>query len=395
MHPLLLDLTRGRPGALHALHSALAAAGGPLRNNTDDGVVLTFVWEGGATAVGLHCGLHHEPAAMQRVDGTDVWHHEAVAPHDTYVAYRFVADDPFLAGRPADDAAWVDAMLRAHRCAHADANNPRRIAPIASLFVGDRDGSEQGHDHESILSLDRAPDDHWFRPHHSPEGAVMQFDHHFASLDQTRTITVWTPPSAGVDMPLLVLLDGASFLRLAHLPRALDRAAADGGTDMPVVAFVGEQPVAAVGLAHELVPLLRDRFPVSRDAARTLAGGASLGGLASMHAALTHPDVIGAVLSVSGSYWWGAERDGRPEWLTRSLADHPVPPVRVYQQIGLFEDGPLPDTPGVTHLDANRRFRAALVQQGVEVHYEELSTAHDVCAFRVAVLRGIAALLPG
>ncbi len=50
-------------------------------------------------------------------------------------------------------------------------------------------------------------------------------------------------------------------------------------------------------------------------------------------------------------------------------------------------------SPNVSHLEANRNLHALLTEQGVEVTYDELGTAHDVCAFRVAVLRGLHGLL--
>jgi enterochelin esterase family protein len=123
-------------------------------------------------------------------------------------------------------------------------------------------------------------------------------------------------------------------------------------------------------------------------------GGASLGGLASTYAALEH-DAIGNVLSVSGSFWYGTERDGLPEWLTRRLAIEPRRDLRIYQQIGRLEDQPLALSPGVSHLVANRHFRDVAIAKGYELHYDELDTAHDICAFREAIVRGLTALLGG
>ena len=125
-----------------------------------------------------------------------------------------------------------------------------------------------------------------------------------------------------------------------------------------------------------------------------MLGGASLGGLAAAYTAMEQPAAIGNVLSVSGSFWYGCERDGTPEWLARRMAMEPVGAFRLYQQIGLLEDAPLSLSPGVSHLVANRHFRDVAVAKGHEVIYEELTTAHDLAAFRVAAMRGLAALLP-
>jgi enterochelin esterase family protein len=123
-------------------------------------------------------------------------------------------------------------------------------------------------------------------------------------------------------------------------------------------------------------------------------GGASLGGLQSTFTAMEHPDVVHNVLSVSGSFWYGPDLPDQPEWLTSRIGAEPVLPLRLYQQIGRLEDGPLSFAPGVTHLGANRRFRDAALARGYDLQYDELGTAHDVCAFRVATLRGLQHLLP-
>ncbi len=60
---------------------------------------------------------------------------------------------------------------------------------------------------------------------------------------------------------------------------------------------------------------------------------------------LRHADVVGNVLSLSGSFQWfpGAldetgAKDGEPGWLTRQYAATPYRPIRFYLQAGRFED---------------------------------------------------------
>lgn len=408
MHPSLQDLHDGRI-ELAALHAALHAAHGPLRAVRADGMVdVTFVWIGEAPSVSLQCGLVRGGASvlMERLLHHPVWSITLTAAPDTLVSYRFVVDDPFAGARDLDEAGWQRLMLVAQQRSFADPANPHRIAPLAVLF-GLPVPPEQ---YESVLALDTAPTAPWFEPHEAPTGRLHHFEHTSSALGDRRTITVWTPPVVRADHPLVVLLDGTSFLQLAELPRALDAAVARGDVRPPIVAFVHEahgstgladrtrelscNPAHAAMLTDELVPELRRRFPVSAEAADTVLGGASLGGLASAFTATGRPDVVGNVLSVSGSFWFGLERDGRDQWLTRRLQAEPVPGLRWYQQIGRLEDGPLAVAPDVTHLQANRHLHQLLVAQGVDVTYDELGTAHDVCAFRIAVLRGLCALLP-
>jgi enterochelin esterase family protein len=405
---LEVERTQGSTASVHALRAALAEANGPLRLSATDGVTaLTFVWIGDAPKVSMQCGLvdHGNSAAMARIGGSDVWTLEVAAANDTLVSYRYVVDDPFLDAGPLDDAEWQRLMLLAQQRSFADPHNPHRLPPLASLF-GIAVTEDQW---ESILSLPDAPDARWFAPHSAPVGSFERFDHRSAALGDTRTVTVYTPAGPSGPRPLVVLLDGPSWLTIADLPRAIDAAVQAGEIDAPVMAFVHE-PHGSNGLvdrvlelscngqharmlADELIPFLRSRHLVEGPE-RTILGGASLGGLASTFTAMKHPHAVGNVLSVSGSYWYGTERDGQPEWLTRQLAIGNTPPMRVYQQIGRLEDGPLSLSPGVSHLDANRHFRDVALAQQFDLRYEEMGTAHDIAAFRVAAMHGLLALLP-
>jgi enterochelin esterase family protein len=410
LHPLLLEVARthGSVQSLDALRAGLAASRGPLTEPaTDGGITVTFVWIGEAPQVSLQCGLvnHGNSTALTRIPGTEVWTLEVSATDDTLVSYRYVVDDPFLGAGPLDDAEWQRLMLEAQARAFADPHNPRRLPPLASLF-----GLAVAEDQwESVLSLPAAPDASWFSSTEAADGSFERFEHVSAALGDTRDITIYVAPGPSTERPLVVLLDGPSWLSIADLPRAVDAAVHAHEMASPIVAFVHQahgsnglvdrvrelscNPQHARMLADELIPFLRSRYRVA-GADHTVLGGASLGGLASMFTAMEHPHVVHNVLSVSGSFWFGLERDGRPEWLTRQLAEHQKPPRRVYQQIGRLEDGPLQVSPTVSHLAANRHFRDVATANGIELTYEEMGTAHDIAAFRIAVMRGLITLLP-
>ena len=46
------------------------------------------------------------------------------------------------------------------------------------------------------------------------------------------------------------------------------------------------------------------RYRTLPDASNTALGGSSLGGLATLHLGLTHPDVFGRLAVMSPSVWW-------------------------------------------------------------------------------------------
>jgi predicted alpha/beta superfamily hydrolase len=57
-------------------------------------------------------------------------------------------------------------------------------------------------------------------------------------------------------------------------------------------------------LLEELKPLMDDSYRTLVDRAGTAIGGSSLGGLLSMHLALTHPHAFSAAAVMSPSVWW-------------------------------------------------------------------------------------------
>jgi predicted alpha/beta superfamily hydrolase len=77
--------------------------------------------------------------------------------------------------------------------------------------------------------------------------------------------------------------------------------------------------------------------------------GSSLGGVASVHIALRHPEVFGKAAGMSSSFWWSGQRMIAD---VRALQDKP--PVRLYIDAGTENDG----------VEDTRLMRAALLQRG-------------------------------
>ena len=54
----------------------------------------------------------------------------------------------------------------------------------------------------------------------------------------------------------------------------------------------------------ELVPWIRERYRIGKNAKLNVVAGSSFGGLAAAYTAFVHPDIFGNVLSQSRSFWW-------------------------------------------------------------------------------------------
>lgn len=62
-------------------------------------------------------------------------------------------------------------------------------------------------------------------------------------------------------------------------------------------------------LVEELKPFIDSEYRTLTDAANTGLGGASLGGLVSLHLGLRHPMVFGKLAVMSPSVWWDNKED--------------------------------------------------------------------------------------
>lgn len=226
-------------------------------------------------------------------------------------------------------------------------------------------------------------------------------------LSNTRTITIYTPPgyaAKGGPYPFVLAFDGSSFVHTMQVPRLLDHMI-DAGVIPPLVAIFVDQidiahrsrelpPNAQFGrfLVDELLPTLRKDYRLTTDPRRSIIAGASYGGLASTWIARDHPDVFGAVLSQSGSYWWAPEqtrfdavRMSPQEWLPRQFAQGKKLPLRFYLDVGTWE--------GNAMLAGNRHLRDVLQAKGYEVTYKEFTGGHTFLDWRSGFPDGLISLI--
>lgn len=158
----------------------------------------------------------------------------------------------------------------------------------------------------------------------------------FASqaLGNSREITVFLPPGYAQDTqrryPTLYVNDGqdqeALHIRetLARLcqrrqippiivvavPTNPHRLQEYGTAVCPNAQYLGTQ-AAEYGrfLTTELMPAINQQFRTSQNPAETGIFGVSLGGLSAFDIAWNHPDLLGIVGVMSGSFWWRAAED--------------------------------------------------------------------------------------
>ncbi|WP_125645008.1 esterase family protein [Nonomuraea sp. WAC 01424] len=235
-----------------------------------------------------------------------------------------------------------------------------------------------------------------------PRGTVVE-----GTYDDGRQVWTYLPP--GRDEPsaplgVLVVLDGHAGHSASTV---LDNLHAEGRI-LPTAALFVQQgdrnkELACDAewsrhLAEDLLPWARRRHPLTSDPAATVITGCSLGGLCAAYTGLKHPDVFGGVLMLSGSVWWDPDTlrayarladpaaatdpaatvvgagSRTPVLIDEFMRADPVP-TRIYQEVGTFETGPPPATPGQVH--ASRHLRDVLTLKGYDYRYREFAGGHD------------------
>lgn len=142
-------------------------------------------------------------------------------------------------------------------------------------------------------------------------------------------------------------------------------------------------------LSKEVLPWVQGHWNVTRDPRKSIVGGLSMGGSAAAFVAKCRPDLFGNVVSQSGSFADGNDKDVKWEWLANQYKESPKLPLRFFIEEGLLEDV---SRDGPTGLVANRRFVEVLKSKGYAVTYKEAGGSHEPVHWRGQLAEGLISL---
>lgn len=336
---------------------------------------VTFVYHGQASEVILRRWISGMSTAqpLQRLEGTDLWALRMELPENSRFEYKFevvigdtrqlVLDE--LNGVLAHDPFGANSVCQGHgyeRPVWTLPDEEARGGELASLNVDSK-----------VLAMQREV--HVYMP---------------ARFRRNRTY------------PLLIVHDGLDYLRYADLKTVLDNlihrqeipAMIVALTQSPdrLVEYTGD-PRQASFLAEELLPLLNEKFPLLNDRSARGLAGASLGGVAALHAASRYPELFGQLLLQSGSFAFsdlGHHKKG-PVFdpvvrFVNEYRNNPFPLAeRIYMSCGIYE----------SLIYENRSLLPLLQAQGMQVQFEEARDAHNWENWRDRLRQGLTWLFPG
>ncbi len=335
----------------------------------------TFVYVGDATSVALRHWMDDFPPlpAFTRVVGSDLWYLTVQLPELARIDYK------------------LEVRQDGRRRLLLDPLNPYR-----------------SHDPFGTNSVVAGPG--YRRPEWSeadpavPAGRVVEVPVASAALGGERTVRLYLPAAydEGRPHPLVVVHDGSEYLTYSKLGIVVDNLVHRGEVTPLVAALVdpGERNREYTGdhrhaafLVEEVLPAVAAAASVSADPRDRAVMGASLGGVAALHAAWRYPGTWEKLISHSGSFvtaLGGPFRRGRVfqpvvSFMGRLLADPGRLPAAAYLSCGRY-DGLAAD---------NRRMAEALARLGVDVTYQEVRDGHSWENWRDRLQASLGAMFPG
>lgn len=216
-----------------------------------------------------------------------------------------------------------------------------------------------------LITFDGHPVDSVLRSPGAPRGAVVVASARLTastSSVESRPIYVWVPPgfdaARGQHYPVLYMLDGQNvfddpvnpfghggwhvntvaeaLLRAGRIEPLLIVAVPNAHARMVEYGLWEDAADTATHphvryLLDDVIPLVNADFPTRTGPAHTAVMGSSMGGLAALHLAYTHPEVFGAAACLSPAFMIA---DGRGHTLAEVISAEGKRPVRVYIDCG-------------------------------------------------------------
>ena len=271
-------------------------------------------------------------------------------------------------------------------------------------------------EHELKLAVVELPDaapDRWSQLRPDIARGRLQSQLMFSSITgHDYRLSTYLPPDyrdSEVPYPLLLLYDEWSYTQVVPTPIILDNMLADGLIPPLVAVLFGhirrEDRMREMGfyepfftcVAEELLPHVYEHYHVTREPARTIVAGASMGGLAAVYSALRYPEHFGNVYSHTASFQAGPPSERAYQRLERELMTRPHLPQHFYLDVGMLERDEmgygLPDG-GLNALECNRIVRDLLRSQGYQVTYCEYPGAHDLLWAATTLVDALKTLIP-
>ncbi len=349
-----------------------AQAGG---NPVMDGNTATFVWEGEEAPFVLgdfnSWGYEGEDSIHMTQIVPEVWTKTVTVPRDAYIEYLFTAD-------PEDDEARFPDPL-----------NPNLVDN------GMEDLNNFFYMPEAVLSP-------IVRTGHSlPQGTLTRHviqDKLFLAGGE-RDVWLYQPITTSEPTPLLVVYDGAQYLKYIEITRIVDLligekripplalAMIDSGEEMRIVEYMAGDAMLKV-VIEDLLPLAKDKLnllDIETHPGAFGVCGASMGGLMAYYTALRYPHIFGRAICQSSSLYLFHDDPHSPLKALLNMIDPTEYPLKFWFDIGNFEFKP--------HIQ--KETAGMLNKRGFDATFQPFSGGHNNTSWQRILDRALITLFGG
>lgn len=319
---------------------------------------------------------------MIRIVDTDIWHRTYIVKKGTSFIYGFLINDCLE-----DD---LEGKLKRIVLDQFNINK----------FAFNRD-EESSDSEELILSLMENYDDTirglTYVNERVPSGTIELQRFNSSTYGCVRRIWVYTPANYSANtkpLDLIVLTDGYTYLHDVKVNIIFDNMISKKLIPPAVVLFLDNQNRLeeltcsnrfGEFIASEVIPWARKRYNVSKNPDRAAIAGSSLGGLTAAYLGYCYPEIFGRVLSQSGSYWWGPEKE--EQWLIKKFQSSETLPLRFYLDVGEYENMSYENKPSM--VEVNEKMRDVLIYKGYSVVFNKFPGGHDYVCWKRTLIDGL------
>ena len=336
---------------------------------------VTFVYRGQAQAVHLRSWISGLDTAqpLVRLEDSDLWALTMELPDKSRFEYKFEVEEKGVKQLLLDDLNGVQA------------HDPFGANSVCQGYGYKRPGWTL---HDPLAQ----------------SGSLDTINIVSRAYNENREVQIYLPAQfrRNRSYPLLIVHDGLDYLRYADLKNVLDNlihrleipAMIVALTNSPdrLVEYTGD-PRQALFLGEELLPAIAAKFPLLDDSSARGLVGASLGGVASLHAASRYPKLFGRLLLQSGSFAFSDlgrhKKDPLFDPVVRFVNEYrnaPYPVAeKIYMSCGIYE----------SLIYENRSLLPVLQDQGMQLLFEEARDAHNWENWRDRLRQGLTWLYPG
>lgn len=245
-----------------------------------------------------------------------------------------------------------------------------------------------------------------------PKGELLEVTLNSTFMNEARKVSIYIPANYNEEVAhnLVLQFDGENYSAgpekgpawqgWTPMPTVLDNLIHERKITPTIAIFIHNQGNRSGNLiskkmtdfvAIELVDWVRENYNISHAASNVVVSGASRGGFAAANTAFHHSNIIGSVLSQSGSFYYTDDENWPiyPEFegeLVLNYKNAENLGISFYLDVGLYDLG-------LGRVGVNRQLRDILELKGYKVDYYQYKGGHSYIGWRHTLAKGLISLL--